>query len=78
MIILNEIRKAYKCSIMNRNLFKETILNLFISEIKDGTNTTYFFEDGSTLDTDSLNPFELTYATFVSADLSLVEELKKL
>ena len=76
MTMLNKIREAYECSTMSQNLFKETILSLFVSEIKEGANTTYEFADGSTLDTDSLDPFELTYATFVSADLSLVKELK--
>ena len=72
------IENAYGASTLNNNLFEKTVKSLAISSEKDGSNTTYNFADGSTLDCDSLNPFTLKYATFVSGDLSLVAELKKI
>lgn len=63
---------------MNNNLFEKAVKSLSTSSYNDGANTTYNFAYGSSLDCDSLNPFKLNYATFVSADLSLVSELKKI
>lgn len=62
------IENAYGASTLNNNLFEKAVKSLAISSEKDG----------STLDCDSLNPFTLKYATFVSGDLSLVAELKKI
>ena len=72
----NTLLNAYECSTMNDNLFEKVVKSL--STYKDGANTTYNFADGSSLDCDNLNPFKLNYATFVSADLSFVSELKKI
>ena len=74
---INKLINAYECSTFNNNLFAPAVKSLAVSSSKDGANTTYYFADGSTLDCDSLNPFELNYATIVSADLSLVKELHK-
>lgn len=78
MTTYNTLLNAYECSTMNNNLFEKAVKSLSTSSYKDGANITYYFADGSSLDCDSLNPFELNYATFVSADLSLVSELKKI
>lgn len=78
MTIYETLLNAYECSTMNNNLFEKTVKSLSTSSYKDGANTTYNFADGSSLDCDNLNPFELNYATFVSSDLSFVSELKKI
>ena len=72
------IENAYNNSTLNNNLFEGAVKSLAVSSFVEGTNTTYNFADGSSLDCDSLDPFELHYATFVSGDLSLVAELKKI
>lgn len=72
------IENAYNDSTLNNNLFEKAVKSLAVSSFVEGSNTTYNFADGSSLDCDSLNPFELHYATFVSSDLSLVAELKKI
>lgn len=78
MTIYETLLNAYECSTMNNNLFEKAVKSLSTSSYKDGANTTYNFADGSSLDCNSLNPFELNYATFVSSDLSFVSELKKI
>lgn len=78
MTTLETLENAYGCSTMNNNLFEKTVKSLAISSYKDGANITYNFADGSSLDCDSLNPFELHYASFLSADMSLHAELKKI
>lgn len=78
MTIYETLLNAYECSTMNNNLFEKVVKSLSTSLYKDGANTTYNFADGSSLDCDSLNPFELNYATFVSSDLSLVSQIKKI
>ena len=78
MTTYETLLNAYECSTMNNNLFEKAVKSLSTSSYKDGANITYNFADGSSLDCDSLNPFDLNYATFVSADLSLVSELKKI
>lgn len=74
---LSTLTNSYECSTLNNNLFEAAVKKLAVSSTKDGANTTYVFADGATLDCDSLNPFELHYATYVSADLSLVKEIRK-
>ena len=78
MKIYNTLLNAYERSTMNNNLFEKAVKSLSISSYKDGANTTYNFADSSSLDCDNLNLFKLNYATFVSADLSFVSELKKI
>lgn len=70
------LENAWDKSTLNNNLFEKTVNKLSVHTYKEKTNTTYIFEDGSSLDTDNLNPFECTYATFVSEDLSFVYEFK--
>ena len=74
----NTLLNAYERSTMNNNFVQKAVKSLSTSSYKDGGNTTYNFADGSSLDCDDLNPFKLNYATFVSADLSFVSELKKI
>ena len=78
MTTYETLLNAYECSTMSDNLFEKAVKSLSISLYKDGANTTYNFADGSSMDCDSLNPFKLNYATFVSSDLSFVSELKKI
>lgn len=78
MTIIETLTNAYDCSTMSKNLFESAVTSLAIASKKDGANVTYQFADGSSLDTDSLDPFKMTYATFVSADFSLVEEIKRI
>ena len=78
MTTFTQIENAYNNSTLNNNLFEKAVKSLAVSSEKDGSNTTYNFADGSTLDCDSLNTFTLNYATFVSGDLSLVADLKKI
>ena len=77
MTTFQTIENAYNNSTINNNLFEKVVKSLVVSSFKDGANVTYNFADGSSLDCDSLNPFELRYATFVSSDLSFVAELHK-
>ena len=74
---LSTLTNSYECSTLSNNLFEAAVKSLAVSAKKEGANTTFFFADGATLDCDSLNPFELHYATYVSADLSLVKEIRK-
>lgn len=77
MTTFQTIENAYNDSTLNNNLFESVVKSLSVSSFVEGTNTTFNFADGSSLDCDSLDPFELHYATFVSGDLSLVAELHK-
>lgn len=76
MIFLT-LKKAWESSTMNRNLFESAVKENAVQIFSDGENKTYFFRDGSTLDCDSLNPFECSYACFVSGDLSIHHEFGK-
>ena len=78
MTIYETLLNAYECSTMNNNLFEKAVKKLCVSSCVEGANTTYYFADESSLDCDSLNPFELHYATFVSGDLSLISQIKKI
>ena len=78
MTIYETLLNAYECSTMNNNLFEKAVKKLCVSSFIEGANTTYYFADESSLDCDSLNPFELHYATFVSGDLSLISQIKKI
>lgn len=77
MTTFQTIENAYNDSTLNNNLFERVVKSLAVSSFVEGTNTTFNFADGSSLDCDSLDPFELHYATFISGDLSLVAELHK-
>lgn len=77
MTTFQTIENAYNDSTLNNNLFESVVKSLAVSSFVEGTNTIFYFADGSSLDCDSLDPFELHYATFVSGDLSLVAELHK-
>lgn len=70
------IEEAYNSSTLKNNRFEKAVRSLARDSYTDGSNTTYCFDDGYTLDCDSLDPFRLHYATLVSGDLSLVLELK--
>ena len=77
MTTFQTIENAYNDSTLNNNLFESVAKSLAVSSFVEGANITFNFADGSSLDCDSLDPFELHYATFVSGDLSLVAELHK-
>lgn len=67
---------AWESSTINNNLFEKAVKLLMVNTYTEGRNTTYYFKDGSVLDSDSLNPFEAKYAEFMSADCSLCRDFK--
>ena len=68
------LKNAWETSTLNNNKFEVVVRDNAVNCVTDGDNTTYFFNDGATLDSDSLNPFECNYACFVSGDLSIHHE----
>lgn len=74
---IEKLTNAYECSTLNNNLFASVVKSLAVSSSKDGANTTFYFADGTTLDCDSLNPFELNWAIIFSADLTYIKDLHK-
>lgn len=77
MTTFQTIENAYNDSTLNSNLFEKAVKSLAVKSYKDGSSYCFLFADNSELSCDSLDPFNLNYATFVSGDLSLVAELHK-
>lgn len=77
MTTFQTIENAYNDSTLNNNLFEKVVKSLAVKSYKDGSSSCFLFADNSELSCDSLDPFNLNYATFVSGDLSLVAELHK-
>lgn len=77
MTTFQTIENAYNDSTLNNNLFENAVKSLAVKSYKDGSSFCFLFADNSELSCDSLDPFNLNYATFVSGDLSLVAELHK-
>lgn len=77
MTTFQTIENAYNDSTLNNNLFEKVVKSLAVKSFKDGSSSCFIFADNSELSCDSLDPFNLNYATFVSGDLSLVAELHK-
>ena len=78
MTAFTQIENAYNNSTLNNNLFEKAVKSLAVKSYKDGSSLCFLFADNSELSCDSLDPFNLNYATFVSGDLSLVADLKKI
>jgi hypothetical protein len=78
--IFDTLENAWDKSTMNNNVFEKTVLKLKTDSFKDPFNkysTIYMFADGSSIDCDSLDPFDCDWCTYVSEDLSFVHEFKK-
>lgn len=78
--IFDTLENAWDKSTLNNNMFKKTVLKLKTDSFKDPFDkysTIYMFADGSSIDCDSLDPFDCDWCTYVSEDLSFVHEFKK-
>jgi hypothetical protein len=78
--IFDTLENAWDKSTMNNNIFEKTVLKLKTDSFKDPFDkysTIYMFADGSSIDCDSLDPFDCEWCTYVSEDLSFVHEFKK-
>ena len=78
--IFDTLENAWDKSTMNNNVFEKTVLKLKTDSFKDPFDkysTIYMFADGSSIDCDSLDPFDCEWCTYVSEDLSFVHEFKK-
>lgn len=76
MTTYETLSNAWEVSTISNNLFEKAVKLLAVNTYTDGGNTTYYFKDGSVLDSDSLNPFEAKYAEFMSADCSLCRDFQ--
>lgn len=78
--IFDTLENAWDKSTMNNNVFEKTVLKLKTDSFKDPFDkysTIYMFADGSSIDCNSLDPFDCDWCTYVSEDLSFVHEFKK-
>ena len=78
--IFDTLEKAWDKTMMNNNVFEKTVLKLKTDSFKDPFDkysTIYMFADDSSIDCDSLDPFNCNWCTYVSEDLSFVHEFKK-
>lgn len=78
--IFDTLENAWDKSTKNNNVFEKTVLKLKTDSFKDPFNkysTIYMFADGSSIDCDSLDPFDCEWCTYISEDLSFVHEFKK-
>ena len=78
--IFDTLENAWDKSTMNNNVFEKTVLKLKTDSFKDPFDkhsTIYMFADGSSINCESLDPFDCDWCTYVSEDLSFVHELRK-
>ena len=78
--IFDTLENAWDRSTKNNNVFEKTVLKLKTDSFKDPFNKysiIYMFADGSSIDCNSLDPFDCDWCTYVSEDLSFVHEFKK-
>ena len=78
--IFDTLENAWDKSTMNNNVFEKTVLKLKTDSFKDPFDkhsTIYMFADGSSINCESLDPFDCDWCTYVSEDLSFVHEFRK-
>lgn len=75
--VFETLEDAWDRSTLNNNVFEKTVLKLATDKFKDKRSTIYMFTDGSSLDCESLDPFDCDWCTYVSEDLSFVYKFRK-